>query len=298
MLKGIMLGDKESLSSEVQDYFLRTGTAHILVVSGLHVGLILFILLIFFRIIGLPPRLASLATIPLLGYYAVLTGLRAPVMRATLMAVIGLSCLLIGRETPLLVILSLAGVIILIFNPLSLFTVSFQLSFVTVGGIIYLVPYLERKLNPLPRWLNRSLAVSLSAQLSILPLMAFYFNRLPLIGVITNLLITPLMTIILALGFLTLGVGIVTVEGAKIVANANWAALGVLLNMVKFFSFPQSEFLSSLACPYIRPFSPWLLVVYYSILLSIPYFAKIKKGVAGKDDKKSPEDKMEIMAGD
>ncbi|MEA3485405.1 MAG: ComEC/Rec2 family competence protein, partial [Candidatus Aerophobetes bacterium] len=270
-LKGIMLGDKESLPSEVKDYFLRTGTGHILVVSGLHVGLILLILLIFFRTIGLSPRLASLAAIPLLGYYAVLTGLRAPVMRATLMAIVGLVCLLTGRETPLLVVLSLAGIIILIFNPLSLFTVSFQLSFVTVGGIIYLTPYLEEKLPHLPRWLNRSLAVSLAAQLSILPLMAFYFNRLPLIGLITNLLIAPLMTIILALGFLTLGVGIVTIEGAKIMANANWVALTALLNMVKFFSFPQSELLSSLSCPYIRPFSPWLIVGYYSILLSIPY---------------------------
>ncbi|RLE08014.1 hypothetical protein DRZ78_01930 [Candidatus Aerophobetes bacterium] len=297
ILKGIMLGDKDSLSPEVQDYFLRTGTAHILVVSGLHVGLILFILFVFFRSIGLSPRLASLAVIPLLGYYAVLTGLRAPVVRATLMTIVGLVCFLIGRETPPLVILSLAALIILIFNPLSLFTVSFQLSFITVGGIIYLAPHLEGKLHKLPSWLNRPVAVSLAAQLSILPLIAFYFNRLPLIGVVTNLLIAPLITIILALGFLTLGVGMVTIEGAKILANTNWVTLAALLKVVKFFSFPQSRFLSYLACPYVRPFPSWLFFLYYSALILMLHFTKIKKPDEGKENEKLSTNRRETMAG-
>ena len=186
----------------------------------------------------------------------------------------------------------------IIFNPLSLFTVSFQLSFVTVGGIIYLAPHLEGKLHKLPSWLTRPVAVSLAAQLSILPLIAFYFNRLPLIGVVTNLLIAPLITIILALGFLTLGVGMVTIEGAKILANTNWVTLAALLKVVKFFSFPQSRFLSYLACPYVRPFPSWLFFLYYSALILMPHFTKIKKPDEGKENEKLSTNRRETMAGD
>ncbi|MEA1964857.1 MAG: ComEC/Rec2 family competence protein [Candidatus Aerophobetes bacterium] len=277
ILKGIMLGDKESLPSEVREYFLRTGTGHILVVSGLHVGLILFILFLLFKSLGLSFKLASLISIPLLGYYALLTGLRAPVVRASLMGTVGLVCLLLDRDVPILVILSLAALIILIFNPLNLFTASFQLSFIAVGGIIYLTPHLEKKVSILPYYLRKSLAVSLAAQLSILPLLAFYFKRLPLIGIVTNLFIAPLMTIVLSLGLLTLLLGTVSIGAAQIIANSNWIALFSLLNIVKFFSFSSSQTLSLIACPEVKLLSPYLLIIYYAILILSPHLPKILK---------------------
>ena len=277
ILKGIILGDKESLPPGVQEYFLRTGTAHILVVSGLHVGLILFILFLLFKSSGISYKLASLISLPLLGYYALLTGLRAPVVRASLTGIVGLICLLLDRDVPILVILSFAALIILTFNPLNLFTASFQLSFIAVGGIIYLTPHLEKKMSVLPNYLRKSLAVSLAAQLSILPLLAFYFKRLPLIGIITNLFIAPLMTIILSLGLLTLLLGTVSIGAAQIIANTNWLALFSLLKTVKFFSFPSSQSLSAVACPKIKFLSPYLLIIYYVILILSPYLFKILK---------------------
>lgn len=160
------------------------------------------------------------------------------------MAGVGLACLLVNRDTPPLVILSLAALFILILSPLSLFTTSFQLSFIAVGGIIYLTPYLEKRFKRLPFWLRKSLAISLAAQLSVLPLLAFYFHQIPLIGLLSNLLITPLVTIILALGFFSLALGLITLEGAQIIANANWLALTGLLRLVNFFSFSQSRTIS------------------------------------------------------
>ena len=280
VLKAIMLGDKDSLPGEVKDKFLKTGTGHILVVSGLHVGLVLFILFVFFRTLGLSFKLASLLAVPLLAYYAVLTGLRAPVLRATLMAGVGLACLLVNRDTPLLVILSLAALFILILSPLSLFTTSFQLSFIAVGGIIYLTPYLEKRFKRLPFWLRKSLAISLAAQLSVLPLLAFYFHQIPLIGLLSNLLITPLVTIILALGFFSLALGLITLGGAQIIANANWLALTGLLWLVNFFSFSQSRTISNLLCPGVGSFSPILLIIYYGGLAALPYVFKISRSYA------------------
>jgi len=120
LLKGIMLGDKASLPLKIQEYFLRTGTGHILVVSGLHVGLILFLILTIFKVLSIPSEFASLFSIPLLGYYAILTGLRTPVLRATLMAVIVLLSFILDREVSLLIILCLSCLIILTIQSLLL----------------------------------------------------------------------------------------------------------------------------------------------------------------------------------
>ncbi len=210
---------------------------------------------------------------------------------------VGLIALIIDRDTPLLAILSLAFLIILFLNPLSLFMASFQLSFIAVGGIIYLTPHLETlgnfiasrtrdntsfrdasqkmKLKKLSPWLGKSLAVSLAAQLSILPLLAFYFNRLPLIGVITNLIVTPLVSIILALGFLLVGLSLVSLGLAEWIAASNWLAISLLLKITGLFSFSSSNILSNLICPYIKPFPSWLLLVYYSALVGSPHFCKL-----------------------
>ncbi|TET62106.1 ComEC family competence protein [Candidatus Aerophobetes bacterium] len=94
--KGILLGDKERLPPHILTSFRRTGTAHVLVVSGLHVGLILFILFFVLRTLGVRSKIVAMLAFPVLVYYALLVGLRAPVVRASFMAGVGLTCLLIN----------------------------------------------------------------------------------------------------------------------------------------------------------------------------------------------------------
>jgi len=280
--KGILLGDKERLPPHILTSFRRTGTAHVLVVSGLHVGLILFILFFVLRTLGVRSKIVAMLAFPVLVYYALLVGLRAPVVRASFMAGVGLTCLLINRDTPLRVVLSLAAFFILILNPLSLFTVSFQLSFVAVGGIIYLTGPLGKKLHILPRWLATSLAISLAAQLSILPLLAFYFHQLPLIGVLANLLLAPLITIILALGFLSLALGFLSLSAGQLIANTNWLVINSLLWLVDRLSFSSFPILSRIACPSIGRFPALYLFGYYLGLIIIPQLPRILFYVRGK----------------
>jgi len=270
ILKGILLGDKESLPPDILNSFRETGTAHVLVVSGLHVGLVLFIIFLLFRTAGLSSKLTSFLALPLLWYYALLTGFRPPVVRATFMATTGLVCFLVDRQTSPLIILSLAALLILIINPLNLFTVSFQLSFVAVGGIVYLTPYIMDKLKKLPSFLKGPLSISSAAQLSLLPLLAFYFHQLPLIGIVTNLLIVPLITIILALGFLSCFLGIVSLKASQIIANTNWLTMEALLKVVNFLSFPHSKVLSLIACPRLSSFPFYILLIYYTALILLP----------------------------
>jgi len=271
ILKGILLGDREELPPEVLRNFRTTGTAHVLVVSGLHVGLVLFIFLVLFRIFCLSSKVVFCLALPVITYYAFMTGLRPPILRATLMVGIGIISYLLDRKVDPLVLLSLAAFFILIVNPLSIFTVSFQLSFLAVGGIIYLTPFFEKKLKFLPSWLKKSLSVSSAAQLSLLPLLAFYFGQLPLIGVVANLIIVPLITVILALGFFSLTLAIFTLEGARIVSNTSWFVIEGLLHIIELLSFFWAPHLTLWFSPRISPFPRSLLFLYYALLIILPY---------------------------
>lgn len=272
ILKAILLGDRQKLPPEVLSKFRTTGTAHVLVVSGLHVGLVLFIFLVLFRILGCSLKLASGLALPVIVFYSFITGLRTPILRATLMVSIGITAYLLDRKVNPIVILSLACFIILLLNPLSIFTVSFQLSFLAVGGIIYLTPFFEEKLRFLSFfWLKKSLSASSAAQISLLPLMAFYFGQLPLVGILANLIVIPLIALIIALGFFSLTLATFTLQGARIIGNTNWLTIQGLLEVINFLSFSWAPEVALWLSPKVKPFPVWILYIYYSLLLLLPW---------------------------
>jgi len=151
-----------------------------------------------------------------------------------------------------------------------------------VGGIIYLTSPLEKKLHFLPRYLAKSLAISLAAQLSILPLLAFFFHQLPLIGLLANLLLAPLITVILALGFLSLTLGLLFLPAAQIIANTNWLIIKSLLWVVEHLSFSSNSILSRIACPSIGSFPASYLIGYYLGLILISQLPNILSYIGGK----------------
>jgi len=271
VLKAIMLGDKEYLPNDLLRKFRSTGTAHVFVVSGLHVGLLAFVVFTLLRACGFSPRICYLVVLPLVGYYASITGFRPPIVRASLMMTVGIICFFLDRDVPLLIVLLLATLVILFINPLSLFMVSFQLSFITVGGIIYLTPYLEESLRFLSRGVKRAFSVSCAAQLALLPLLAFYFGQFPLIGVVSNLIITPLITAALALGFFSVCLTLLPLYFAKIMFNTTWLVLHFLLHFVDFLSFSWAPHLVSFFSPHIASFPIEMLFLYYMLLIFLPY---------------------------
>ncbi|MCD6574213.1 ComEC family competence protein [Candidatus Aerophobetes bacterium] len=270
VLKGIMLGDKEDLPSGVLNNFRITGTAHVLVVSGLHIGLLLFIVFFIVRLFGFSQKVALAVALPFVIWYALISGLRPPIVRATLMATIGIICYFLDREVPLVIVLFLAAFFILLINPLSLFTVSFQLSFLATGGIILLLPYFEKKFDFLPEFLKRAFSVSVAAQLSLLPVFAFYFKQFPLIGFVTNIIIIPLITFILALAFFSLALATISLGIAQLIFNTNWLALKLLLFVVNFFSFSWAPRLVFFFSPQVTSPPLWAIFIYYALLFALP----------------------------
>ncbi|MCF7796194.1 MAG: DNA internalization-related competence protein ComEC/Rec2 [Lentisphaeria bacterium] len=283
LLSALILGLRNEVDEEIIQWFSNTGVIHVLAVSGLHVGyvtLILFVILGFFR---LPYRMQVLGTILGLGIYSLLTGGAPSVLRASTMAGLYLWGTTLERKVDLYNLLGAAAVGMLLITPNQLWRVGFQLSFAAVFSIAYFYPRLKallpdpwQKVLGAHTWLTYTVdlfLVSLAAQIGTLPFTIAYFHKIPIVGLMANLVVIPLIGVIVALGFalLLLGSWIPLIGGW-------WAALLTLLLeiLVKFV-----EFLQSLPLAYvdIQPIHfGWLLLF---ILSSLVLFSNWRrKGMA------------------
>ena len=201
ILLGMLLGQKEAIDEERYSNFQKTGVVHLFAVSGLHVG---FLMLLAGWLTGLGkmrPGLQLLISLILLWLYGSLVGWPVPVTRAAVMAALIMLAHYSGRHDQSFNALSLAGIIILLIQPQALFTVSFQLSFLAAGGLVWLFPRLRAALPIGNRGIDAVL-VPLCAQLAVLPMIIYYFHMLSLVSIWANLLITWLACGAVILGFL------------------------------------------------------------------------------------------------
>ncbi|MFQ5802878.1 MAG: DNA internalization-related competence protein ComEC/Rec2 [Candidatus Methylomirabilales bacterium] len=193
MLRAIVLGDRSGLSPETRDVFLNSGTYHILVISGLHLGFLAGALFFLARCLRLPRAVSSLLTVLGVVFYSLLTGGSPPIVRAALMVSLYLLALILGRDRDLLNTLGLAAFLLLLWNPLYLFDAGFQLTFVATGAILVVLNRFDLSRFPrLSRWVLASLLASTAATVGTAPLLALHFNRASLTGIVANLLIVPL----------------------------------------------------------------------------------------------------------
>ncbi|MCK4648906.1 ComEC family competence protein, partial [bacterium] len=192
VLKGILLGRRGELPASLRRAFIATGVAHVLAVSGLHVGLlVIFFHYGLFRLFRLPNKGSAFLTLLIIILYCFMTGCRPSVVRASIMFGLFLTASFLGRKREVYTTLALAGLVILLLNPLTLLNVGFQLSFVAVLSILYLYPRIWPRLKFLPRYLGSLIAVSLAAWAGIVPLIAYYFNYFTPVAILANLFVVP-----------------------------------------------------------------------------------------------------------
>ncbi len=202
LLTAVLFGQRHRLPEEIRDNFTRSGAGHLMAVSGLHVGLVAAIILGLWRRLGLRGGLPLVIAILLICGYAYLTGMRPSAVRAAVMLSLALGALLMDRERDIPTAVALAALATLAVNPLLLFTVGFQLSYAATLAILYLTPPLQTALFRLrvPAALRALIAVTLAAQLGVLPLCAYHFEHVPLAALLFNLLLLPLMAPLIGLG--------------------------------------------------------------------------------------------------
>ena len=216
ILKALLLGYTEELDQEQRDSFSTAGLSHVLAVSGLHLGIIWALITALLAPLAWLHlhRLRAAIILVLLWGYALLTGLSPSVIRACVMVSVVLTGILIGRRARPMNSLFIAAFGMLLYNPHYLFQVGFQLSFLSVFTILLFYKPIYNLLphgNRITEKVASLLSVSAAAQIGTLPLVIYYFHELPLLGLLTNLIIVPLLPILLGGGFLWLllsGIGI------------------------------------------------------------------------------------------
>ena len=209
ILKALLLGYTEDLDQEQRDSFSTAGLSHVLAVSGLHLGIIWAVIAALLAPLAWLHlhRVRAAIILVLLWGYAFLTGLSPSVIRACIMVSVVLTGILIGRRARPMNSLFIAAFGMLLYNPHYLFQVSFQLSFLSVFTILLFYKPIYNLLphsNYIAEKAASLLSVSAAAQIGTLPLVIYYFHELPLLGLLTNLIIVPLLPILLGGGFLWL----------------------------------------------------------------------------------------------
>ncbi|HBG40193.1 MAG TPA: hypothetical protein DDW85_02110 [Porphyromonadaceae bacterium] len=201
-ISALTLGYKALLTDDLQEAFRVSGTAHVLAVSGLHVGIIYIIFNLFFSFLGTSGRkyrMRQWAVIAMLWLYVFVTGLPMPVVRAGVMLTIYCVGKICRRKGFNYNTLAATAFLMLIVHPSGLFDVGFQMSFASVFAILFFQPKLNA-LFPVENRFKRSVrnlaTISLAAQLGVFPLVLYYFGTFPTYFFLANLVIVPLTTLI------------------------------------------------------------------------------------------------------
>lgn len=207
-LSALLLGNSQIIDKATRQEFSTAGVAHVLALSGLHVGfiaLIIWWLLFPLDYFGLK-KLRLVITLGFIILFALFTGLYPSVVRATVMIGFVFASFIFHRRHSSLNALALSALIILVFTPSALYSVGFQLSFITVGAIL-LFAHIPDALRSRYSWVNATtstVVTSLVAMLSTLALTAHYFHTISFMSVITNLLVLPILPVFMVLGSLFL----------------------------------------------------------------------------------------------
>jgi competence protein ComEC len=236
IIQTMVLGNTDFLSDEDRERFQKSGIAHLLAISGLHLGFIAYFFfwalypLLFHAVYwvhprscraGIPYKLTAGLTIPLIAGYTFLIGYKVSAVRAAIMIVAYLISVLWGRQRDLLNTLAGAALVILIWNPDSIYQAGFQLSFMAVLGIALALNRFGSTDDPDPAFQTSSqlgglgnrrkvtlfLAVTLFASLATLPLVLFHFNQLILSGLVLNFIAIPVASVYIPMMFALVLIG-------------------------------------------------------------------------------------------
>ncbi|HAU32562.1 MAG TPA: DNA internalization-related competence protein ComEC/Rec2 [Desulfotomaculum sp.] len=266
LVNGIVFGTQGQIPEKMWEVFSQTGIVHILSVSGMHVGLVLagaIALAKLLNITGLPGTLLISLLVIL---YSLFCGMGPAVSRSALMALMFLWSHRLGRKQDWPTTLSLAALIILLWKPMAIYDVGFQLSFSATWGILYLGPVISellKKYTGWPVWIQTTIWVSLAAQLATLPLVALYYNIISPVSLLANILAVPLTTVILALGVCSGILGLFSVFSAGLINACTSAVLDVFTAIVSLLNNLPGSFISVPSPPLII-IPVWFIVLFFS----------------------------------
>lgn len=275
LTKAILLGNKSDLDVETKNQFANSGAMHVLAVSGLHVGIIAYLLNGLFQFLfhGNKRKWAVILLILTLWFYAFLTGLSASVTRAVFMFSVLIASQLIQRQYSPLNTLAFTALVLLIWNPLTLFDIGFQLSFLAMVGIFTMYDKIERVILPQQLYLKKlwqGTAIGLAAQVFTVPVSIYYFHQFPNYFILSNIGVMLFSSLILGLGIAILVVG-------KIPYLNQLVGVGLIISVsALIYVIEWVDQLPGAVALGLNPSLAWVLLIYFLILVVTIYFNRIK----------------------
>lgn len=244
----VLFGERENMS-DIFSVFNAAGIAHVLAVSGLHVGFLVAIIFAILKFLKCNKWVITSVMFTVLLLYAYLCGFTASVVRAAIMSMVLLVSKMFGKEYDAVSSLSLAGIIILMFNLMSVYSAGFQLSFGCVFAIITLTKPLKIALEKikLPKFLIEPLTISLAVNLGVLTITAKHFSQISFISVFSNLLVLPLFAICYGFLFVICLLGLILpfINSVLIIPNIMLHFIKLIANFfanIKFLTFTVFKF--------------------------------------------------------
>ncbi|GAB6990704.1 DNA internalization-related competence protein ComEC/Rec2 [Paenibacillus pini] len=268
-MKGLIIGMQDDLDPETFRQFSQLGLTHILAISGMHVAVYVAVLLFILSLFRVSRERALTIVMVLVPVYVLLSGLSPSVVRAGVMSIIALYAARRGILKDGMNILAASALLMLIWNPYYLLSVSFQLSFLVTAGLMVYVPLLQPLLRFMPQRLGAPLGVTLIAQLVSFPLTIYYFNQFSLLSFAANFILVPVITfLVLPLGTAALIIGSLWNMGGRGVA---W--ITECLDDITFWLVERMNDYPSFVTIWRSPSLVWI-VMYYVLLYVLLYLAR------------------------
>ncbi len=277
LMAGILLGVDTGLTKELQQAFKNTGTAHIIAISGFNISIIAGIFFAFFsRLFG--ERRGAVVAILGIVLYTFIVGADAAVVRAAVMGSLALFAKQVGRRQTALNTLLAVAMLMCIWNPLYVWDVGFQLSFfATLGLILYATPFSEFANRIITKYFPTSAAekaaelfsefvlLTLAAQLTTIPIMAYHFQRISLVSFIANPFILPAQPAVMILGGLAVLLSLAWLPLGQLAAWITYPFVVYTIRMVELFDRVPHGTL------FLGELSIWIVIGFYAALLFVTF---------------------------
>ncbi len=275
ILGGIIFGDDAvNPDEETKSSFINSGIFHILAASGMNVTLIFGIWFFFARNLRLNYRFSIITGILLIIFYTFMTGFGPPIMRATLMLTLILIGKLLDKVTSTISLLFLVGFLMLAFNPLMLFDIGFQLSFIVTFALILTTPVLTFNFKyKSVNYILGACCIPIIAQFYAAPLQMYYFNTFSMYSVLANIAIIPVLSIVSFIGFISSIIAMISP-----IAQTVCKAADFILNPLLVYIVEVAKFFSNLPHSIINVQKPSLIqiILYFAIIISLTLAVKFK----------------------
>ena len=261
-------GHYSELGEEQMKDFSYTGLIHILSISGSHIALLLALVYGLGRLIKLRKRTCLILGIIVACIYCGIVGGDAPVIRATMMSILMCMAYVKGRLYQAKQALCICAILCLVYDPFSLFDVSFQLSFGATYGLLIWGKVLYERIQWLPKWIKTPLVLCVSAQLLILPLQLYYFHYISIASLLAACIVAPILDVSIILIFIS------TVISYVMPISFLWSLIDTLLHISLYLNHVLGRSGSLLWLGMMHPYCAYL----YLVLLGVfTYFLTHRK---------------------